>query len=156
MVRRSDKHEVSWSNLSQNASTVQNILLAQGVPTADADTATECEVGSTISKVNFEINWSADNIASAKVIHWMIQVNPAGMTTANPNSYYQANRSYILRRGMEMLPRDLAVNIKRVFPLYIPKIYKRVKANYNLYLSYICSSTEAINACGFAIYKEKS
>ncbi len=75
-----------------------------------------------------------------------------GETLAVPSLYYQSSRSRILKRGMEMLPKDLGTQIKRIFFVPLPK--GRLQENVNVAFRYIATSAEAINICGFAIYKE--
>ncbi len=151
---KSDKHEITWSNLAQNASSVQDITLVLGVPSADKDLATECEIGSHVKSVYFEFHFSAQVITNPKVIHWTIQTFRAGETSTVPSTYYQSGRSTIIKRGMEMLPADQSVVFKRIFVVNIPKHAQRVRDNTVIQFRYISTSTETINACGFAIYKE--
>ncbi len=156
-IIKSDKHEITWSNLAQNASTVQSVTLSQGVPTADVDTSIETEIGSRITSIYFEFHFSPEVITNPKVIHWVINAGiQQGETLTVPSLYYQGDRSKIIKRGMEMLPKDLSTVFKRIFVVRIPKIYQRVKANSFIQFRYICSSTQTINACGIAIYKEYS
>ncbi len=55
---------------------------------------------------------------------------------------------------MEMLPKDTSTIIKRAFLLFIPKGMQRVGDADVLQFKYSISSAEAVNCCGFAIYKE--
>lgn len=151
---KSDKHEVTWSNLVQDASTRVIITLAEGVHSADKDTSTECEVGSHIRSLYLEFHFSAQTTTNPKVIHWQLYQTTTGETIPNPNSYYQPARAKIFQRGMEMLPSNNATVFKRVIRVRVPKIYQRMKDNAFLVFSYQSSSAEAINACGFAVYKE--
>ncbi len=151
-----NKHEITWSNLSQNASTITNIILAQGVQNADADVASETVVGSKVGWLYVEMHFSAQVITNAKVIHWTIEQLRVGQTSPNPNVYYQDTRSQIIKRGMEMLPKDVGTVFKRIFTVKIPQSFQRQKMNQQLVLRYISSSTETINACGFVIYPEIS
>ncbi len=151
-----DKHEVSWSNLGQNASAVQVINLAIGTVVADKNTSTEVAIGSKITSIYFEFHFSSEAGADARVIHWQIYRQKSGETIPIPSLYYQTNRSSIFKRGMEMLPDDDSVVFKRVFVVRIPKIYQRQIQTGALRFSYISTSASTINACGFAIYKEKT
>ncbi len=151
---KSNKHEITWSNLSQNASAVKNIPLVVPVASADKDTETECEIGSHVKSIYFEFHFGAETITSAKVIHWKFFVQSGGETISVPSLYYQTDRSRISKRGMEMLPKDVATIFKRIFVVKIPRHQQRITATSFMTLSYICSSTETINACGIAIYKE--
>ncbi len=151
-----DKHEVTWSNLVQNASTTQVINLAIGTVVADKNSATEVAIGSKITSIYFEFHFSSEGGTSPRVIHWQIYRQKSGETIPAPNTYYQTNRSSIFKRGMEMLPDVESTVFKRVFVQRIPKIYQRQIQTGAIGLSYICSSTETVNACGFAIYEEKA
>ncbi len=151
---KTDKHELVWSNLVQNASAVQEVTLVTGVSSADKNTSTECEVGSHVKSMYFEFHFSADTVVNPKVIHWNIVLLRTGETAQNPNSYYGAGRSHIIKRGMEMLPQDQSTVYKRQFVVRIPKGQQRIRDNTDFRFRYICSSAEAINTCGIVIYKE--
>ncbi len=151
-----DKHEVTWSNLVQNASTTQVINLVIGTAAADKNAATEVGIGAKVTSIYFEFHFASEGGAAPRVIHWQIYRQKAGETIPAPNTYYQDNRSSIFKRGMEMLPDADGTVFKRIFVVKVPRIYQRQVDTGALRLSYICSSTETINACGFAIYKEKS
>lgn len=151
-----NKHELTWSNLSQNASTITNVILSLGVESANADTASEVVVGHQVRGIYLEFHFSAETITNAKVIHWSIEQLRTGQTSPNPILYYQDTRSQILKRGMEMLPKDVSTVFKRIVFVRIPKFMQRAKMNQQIVFRYVCSSTETINACGFAIYKEIS
>ncbi len=151
---KKDKHEITWSNLAQNASAVQVIVLAVGVPSADKNTSSECMVGSHIKSIYFEFHFSPQVTSNPKVIHWIIVGKRTGETIGSPATYYTSERSSIFKRGMEMLPASLDTVFKRIFVVRVPKKFQRMADNMNLELRYICSSTETINACGIAIYKE--
>ncbi len=151
---KSDKHEITWSNLDQNASSVVNIALVIPVASADKDTATECEIGSHVKSIYFEFHFSANTITSPKVIHWKFFVQAGGETISVPSLYYQTDRSRISKRGMEMLPKDASTVFKRIFVVKVPRHQQRITATSFMTFKYICSSAETINACGIAIYKE--
>ncbi len=151
---KTDKHEVTWSNLAQDASTVITIVVASAVQSADKNASTEIEVGSHVKSIYFEFMFSANVVTNPKVIHWKLEYLPSGGSSAVPSSYYQPERSYTIKRGMEMLPKDLSTVYKRVFVVKIPRIYQRGKQGGQLRFRYIATSAEAINACGFLIYKE--
>ncbi len=154
-VNKSDKHEVSWSNLNQNAAGAQVQTLALAVPVADKDTLTEVAVGSHVRGVYIEFQFSAETITNTKIIHWQVGVAVTGQTISVPSLYYQNDRSQILKRGMEMLPKDVSTVIKRIIFVSIPPKFQRFAEGNVLFLSYIASSSETINACGFGIYKER-
>ncbi len=152
---KTDKHEVTWSFLAQNAATAQAVVLADTVAVADKNGNIECSVGSHVRWIYFEFHFSAQVVTNPKVIHWNITYQPDDSATIPaPSTYYNDERSFIMKRGMEMLPADQSTVFKRIFVLKIPKGYQRRKMADRIILNYICSSTETINACGFAIYKE--
>ncbi len=152
---KQDKHEITFSNLAADIGTATLIIpITIGVASANKDTATECEVGSHIRWLYVELNMAAETITNPKILHWQLQGGPEGTTLENPSLYYQGNRSSIFKRGMEMLPKDVSTVYKRVFTVKIPRKMQRVSEGSFIKLMFRASSTEAINACGFVIYKE--
>ncbi len=158
----SEKHEIVWSNLAQNASAVQLITVAQAVQTPGAPDS-EVNIGSTVNSVFFEFNVNGvDNSGVAQIIHWMILKSPMDeleVADINPSLYNQKNKRFILKRGMEMLPEiplgsGGTVQTKRVFVVKLPRTFKRFGVDDRLYFIYISTSTSNINMCGIAIYKE--
>ncbi len=149
----SDKKEVTWSNLASAQSTTTVVVIARGKKIGDVNASTEEPVGSKIYSVYFEINFSAEEIASTKVIHWNIAVESPNNTQTIPSLYYQDDRSFILKRGMEMLPKSVNTIIKRQFVVKIPKVYQRMKEEQDLIFQYVSTSTDTGNCCGFAILK---
>ncbi len=151
-----EKHEITWSNLAQDASSVQNIELVKGVHPATKDGAipSECVIGSIVKSIFFEINIAAQVITNPKVFHWNIIVSRDLQTNPVPSAYNTPSKAMIIHRGMEMLPSDIGTVFKRIFVVRIPKIYQRVRDDMEINLGYIVSSAETINFCGFAIYKE--
>lgn len=147
-----DKHEVTWSNLAQNAGTTQEVTLVSVVKSADADAGNEISVGSKVRGIYIEFNCSAETITSTKTFHWQVCRKPSGITLGAANTYYQDARSYILKRGMEMLPKSVNTIVKRI--IYVP-MHGRLKNLETVVFRYVASSTEAINICGFGIFQEK-
>ncbi len=164
MVRRlrnaapiqSNKQEITWSNLAQDAGTAKTVVLAVGVKSADADAVTEVEIGHSVKFLYLEFQFSAETITNTKIIHWLVDCNISGATAGNPIQYYQPDRSFIIQRGMEMLPKSVNTIIKRIVPIRVPRVYQRAKNNWSLRFRYQASLTETINACGICIYKDKS
>ncbi len=148
---KSEKEEITWSNLAQNASAVQVVTIADAVDSPT--TAGQVEIGDTINAIFFEINFAAETITNPKVIHWLIQKLPPGGSGATPSVYDPNIKSQILHRGMEMLPKDVSTVFKRIFVLKIPRGLRRMQDQSQLQFRYIASSTETVNVCGFAIYR---
>ncbi len=153
---KSSKHEIVWSNLSQDASGVQIIEIVRAIDVANVDTATEIEFGSTVKGIYFEFQFSAETITSTKIIHWKIAKEPVGVVGGVPSAYNTADRRFNLKRGMEMLPKSVNTIIKRIVFIRIPPRMSRMGENDRITFSYIATSAEAINACGIAIYKSFS
>ncbi len=155
-ITTSEKHEVTWSFLAQDAGTVKNVELLKGVHPATKDGAisSECIIGSKVHSIFFEMNIAAQVITNPKVFHWNIIVNRDLQTNPDPNTYNTPSKAMIIHRGMEMLPSDIGTVFKRIFVVRIPKMYQRVRDDMEINLGYIVSSSETINFCGFAIYKE--
>ncbi len=150
----SDKHEITWSNLVQDAGTTKDSTnLVVAVKAGNANLANEVIVGTKITSFYVEMHFSAETVTNPKVIHWRFLIKRTGQTISNPNTYYQTDRSVCLKRGMEMLPKDVSTVYKRVFVIKVPRFLQRMKNDTEVVFEYQCSSTEAINACGFAIYK---
>ncbi len=152
----SEKHEMTWSNLIQDASSVVNIILMEGKSIGDVSLATDVKVGSTVRAIYLEFHFANqdDSNAVPQVIHWTVEVQRTGMAVGAPNLYNVDAKSFIIKRGMEMLPKDTSTVYKRIILVKIPKIYQRVKLNSSLHLKYIASGPQVINACGIGIYKE--
>ncbi len=154
-INKTDKHEVTFTELSTDASTTRNIPLATAVPVADKDNSTEVAVGSHIKWIYCEINFAPETITVAKTVHWTIRMVPPAVTAASsPSQLYQIDRSYVLKRGMEMLVKDVSTVYKRIFVVKIPRAYQRMKQNQKLEFEYVASSANTMNACGIFIYKE--
>ncbi len=154
-VIKTDKHEVTFTQLQTDTSTTKDIQIALGVDVGDKNASTECAVGSHIPWIYCEINFSAEIITVPKTIHWTIRVVPPNQTESVPSNFYAIDRSYVLKRGMEMLPKDVSVVYKRIFTVKIPRIYSRVKDGQVIQFSYVTSSAEATNVCGIFVYKER-
>ncbi len=152
---QSDKHEITWSNLGQDASTPGiQIDLTSVVQPANKNASNEVGIGSRITYLYFEFHFSPAQTANANVIHWTVEYERDGQTTGASNTYYQSNRSQILKRGMEMLPVNVATVFKRIFVVKIPRSAQRQRNNQKLTFNYTASSTQTVNACGIVIYKE--
>ncbi len=153
-IVKTEKHEITFSRLAANDSSTQAIVLSQGVDVGAKTGATDCAIGSHIKWVFCEINFAAETITNPKVINWVVRVVPPLQTEDIPTTVNGAAKSYILKRGMEMLPSDQGTVYKRVFVVKIPKIYQRVKQAQNIEFQYVSSSTETGNTCGIFVYKE--
>ncbi len=154
--RKSQKHEITWSNLSQNAATVVKIPIIKGVDPGSATADTDVVIGNNVRSVYFEFHFSPESTTTAKVIHWQFVKEPFSSNISNPNTYNQTDKRFIMKRGMEMLVRDQGTVFKRIFVVKVPRIYQRVGDTDQYTFQYICSSSETINACGFVIFKENS
>ncbi len=150
----SNKHEVVFSALAENAGTVKTITILQGVEVADANTGVECPVGRTVKSIYVEFNLSAETTTEVKTLEWQIYGQTSGETIGLPSTYYQDSRANILKRGMEMLVRDQSTLIKRIFVVKIPKKFQRITANRTFRFQYISSSVNPQNMCGIFIWKE--
>lgn len=157
-VIKTDKHEITWSLLAADFGTATtSILLVDGVEAANKNTSTECMVGSHVRSIYIEMNMAAQTTTNPKVLHWEVLLKPfsASAGSSNPSLYYQVARNQVIKRGMEMLPSDVATVYKRIFVVRVPKKAQRIGLDDQIALVFRCSSTETINVCGFAIYKEQ-
>ncbi len=148
---KSEKEEVSFSNLIQNASTTKtvDIITATDSPT----TAGQVEIGDTVNSIFCELNFSAENITNTKIIHWMILKLRTGQVIATPSAYDPTIKRQILKRGMEMLPKDVGTTIKRVFVIKLPRSIKNFQDGDKLQFGYVATATDTINTCGFFIFR---
>ncbi len=153
-VIHSEKHEVTWSNLAQNASAIQTINICNPVNPTLKDGPSEVLIGSSVRSLYFEFHFSAQVTTNPKVVHWQVMMERTGQTATSPASYDTVAKSQIFKRGMEMLPSDQSTVFKRILVVRIPKFMQRQKENSDIRFQYIVSSAETINACGFVIYKE--
>ncbi len=114
----SEKQEITWSNLQQNASTTQDINIISTVE--NPSSAGQLNIGATVRAVFFEFNIAAETITNPKVVHWLIEKLPSLGTGSDPTIYDAVNKKQILKRGMEMLPKDVSTVFKRIFVVRIP------------------------------------
>ncbi len=156
----SEKHEITWSFLGQNASAVQSIVIAKAISGAPV-LATDIKTGDTLGSIFIEFNLNGvDNSGTAQIIHWAIVKVPAGDGTfrIDPAIYNSNKKRFTFHRGMEMLPEvPLAsggtVQTKRVFTVKLPKRFQRMGEDDEVSLQYKSTSASGINFCGIAIWK---
>ncbi len=148
---KSEKTEITSSNLAINNATDLTVVLAEGVQ-APATTS-EVEIGNTIKSVFFELNIAAETITNPKVVHWAVRKLPFGTAIQNPSVYDGAAKRFTLHRGMEMLPKDVSTVFKRVFVVRIPPRLRRIGDGDKLVIIFRTSSSETVNICFFAIYR---
>ncbi len=152
------KHEVTVTNLSQNASS--GITVTQIIATESPVTATDIDIGSIVKSIFIEFNVNGvDNSGVAQVIHWLVMKIPAGLATASANTYQSDQKKFILKRGMEMLPEiplgsGGTVQTKRIFVVKIPPRLRRFDDGDTLVLKYQSTSSSGINFCQIGIFKE--
>ncbi len=157
---KSEKHEVSWIFLAQNASTTQTVSLIDAVP-GEPSGANEVEVASTVRSIYVEFNLNGvDNSGASQVFNWSISKQPANSNIApDPGLFDTKDKRFILKRGMEMLPEvpldsGGTVQTKRIFVVKIPPRMSRWGEDDQLILQYKATSASAVNFCGFVIFKE--
>ncbi len=149
---KSEKEEIAWSNLGQDASTTIVVPIVTGVDSPT--TAGTVEIGATVSSIYFEFNLVADTTTTVKIFHWQVVKSPHADYAEIANSYDTDHKNQILKRGMEMLPKaTTAVQTKRIFVVRIPPRLRRIADGDVIQFRYQCTSAETINCCGIAIYK---
>ncbi len=153
---QSDKHEIVWTQLSQDLAPAVATQILIGTQSADKNLAVEVETGSHVKSLYFEFNISAEDVTTAKVVDWIVILRPQNVSSAaiTPTLFYQTGRNLIIQRGREMLPKALSTVYKRVFRVRIPKKYQRIGAGDTINIVFGASSSEVINLCGFCIFKE--
>ncbi len=149
---QSAKIEFPWSDFLIDAGTAKiekNILTAIKNPTSDYFV----EIGSSVKYFYFEFHFSAETVTNPKVVHWLLQKLEGGIAAAelDPLFYNSALRNKIIKRGMEMLPKDTSTVFKRIFVVRVPKGMQRMAEGDIWKFTYHCSSTETINSCGIVI-----
>ncbi len=147
-----EKIEQTWSNLAQDAGSAK-IEISIITAVRNVTTANQVKIGASIKWIYFEFHFSAQTTTNPKVMHWLIQKVPQGVSAmeADPIIYNQTNKKYIIKRGMEMLPSDTSTVFKRIFSVRIPRWMQRTADGDIWKFIYHASSTETINACGIAI-----
>ncbi len=151
---QSNKHEVTFSHLAQDSSSNQTVTLATGTDAADKNTSIEVGIGSHIKWIFCEFNFAAETITEVKQVHWAFRFVPSGQTPSGASQLFGTDRAFVIKRGMEMLPKNVSTVFKRVFVLPIPKKYQRITDAGSLIFTYIASSSNTMNACGIFVYKE--
>ncbi len=146
------KHELTWTKLGTNYQATQTEIIANPVQSPSADN--EVDIGSRVNSVYFEFNCSGSALTNPTVLHWAVQMFRTAQTASGPTLYNQINKSQILKRGMEMIPKDLSTVIKRIFVVKIPPSFRRMRENQQIQIKMQASDTGAINVCGIMIYKE--
>ncbi len=153
-VINSEKHEITWSNLAQDAGTATvTVPLVIAVAPSAVNLATEVPIGATVRSIFIEFNVSASATGTIKIYHWLVQKRMGGLAGSDPILYNQNAKKSIFKRGMEMIPNNVATVIKRVFVVRIPPRYRRMGQADQLIYAYKASTTDALNSCGIAIYK---
>ncbi len=118
------------------------------------DNTAEVSIGCHIKWLYCEINFAAQVITNPKTVNWTIRMVMPGQSPSVPTQLYAIDRSYVLKRGMEMLPKDVGTVYKRMFVVKIPRVYQRMKEGQKLEFEYVASSSETMNTCGIFIFKE--
>ncbi len=102
--------------------------------------------------LEFQLSASAAGIIT--MIDWTVNFKRTGQTLTSPGLFYQTDRSQILKRGKEMIPADVNTIIKRIIYVRIPRTFQRMQADKKFFISFRSTTSQVINSCGFAIYKE--
>ncbi len=146
-----EKLEQTFTELSQDASATRTVAIITAV--RDPANDTQFSPGSQLPWIFFELNFAAETITAAKTVHWQILKVPAGLALTSAALFGEAYKKFILKRGMEMLPKDVATVYKRVGVVRIPPRLRRFDEGDTLLFRYISSSSNTMNACGFFIGK---
>ncbi len=144
---KTEKTEITWSDLATDYGSA-NVNKTIAVPGTN-----DLEIGDTINWVYFEFNCAAQTTTNPKVLHWSVIKLRTGQSAPTGSTYNQAIKAQILKRGMEMLPSDVATVYKRQFVVKLPRSIKRFRDGDSLIISFRASSTETINNCGFAVFR---
>ncbi len=143
----SEKKENTLSSLATDfgSATIQlDILEAVQDPTGIA----EIEIGTTVRYIFFELNIAAETITNPKILHWAVVKEPFGTAQpVAPTTVDGIAKRFILKRGMEMLPKDVSTVFKRIFVVRIPPRLRRMGDSDKLVINFRATSTESINVC---------
>ncbi len=150
----SDKHEVAWADFGADYSAPTDKLLIDPVLPGAVSASTEVGIGSRVMGIYLEFQVSASAAAIITMIDWYVHFKRTGQTLTSPGLFYQTDRSQILKRGKEMIPADVNTVIKRIIYVRIPRTFQRMQADKKFFISFRSTTSQVINSCGFAIYKE--
>ncbi len=155
-IINSNKHENTWSFLGLDNALVKEVTVIEAVDRSDIDTALpqEVAIGSIVKSIYFEFHFSAAQTANANIVHWQVLKEQGAQTLSNPNAYNGVDKSQIYKRGMEMLPVNVATVYKRIFVIKIPRGKQRMMQGSRWLFRFISSSSQTINTCGITIFKE--
>ncbi len=151
---KKDKHEVVFTALAEAGATIREITLTNVVPIGDKNLSQEVGVGSHVYGIYCEFQVNAEQTGTTNILHWQFMIDKTGQSLTGPSSYYQKDRSQVIKRGMEMIPKSIGTITKRIIFVSIPKIYQRMKDGDTIKFRYITTAADQINICGFFIYKE--
>ncbi len=144
---KTEKTEITWTDLAADFGAA-NINKTIAIPGTN-----NLEIGDTIRWVYFELNMAAETVTAPNVLHWQVIKLRTGQSVTNVTLYDQANKAQVLKRGMEMLPKDVSTVYKRTFVVRLPRSIRRFRDGDSLVLSFRALLTNSINSCGFAIFR---
>ncbi len=153
---QSEKHEIEWTNLAQDAGTTVTVNLATAVQASAINLRNEVKQGDHIKSIFLEFNVAPETITATKVVHWKVIKNPHGDSSHTGNEYNAKVKNQVLHRGMEMLVKDVGTVFKRIFVVRIPRGVQRMADGDTIDFLYQSTSTQTQNLCGFAIYRSYS
>ncbi len=144
---KTEKTEIVWTDLAADfgAANISKVIAIPGV--------NNLEIGDTIKWVYFELNMAAETVTAPNVLHWQVIKLRTGQSVVNVSLYDQANKAQVLKRGMEMLPKDVSTVYKRTFVVKLPRSIQRFRDGDQLIISFRALLTNTINSCGFAIFR---
>ncbi len=149
-TRAYEKREGTFSSLAADISTTTNFapLTCVRDPVADMDVTP----GTHVNTIYAEFNIAAETITNPKVFHWILQKNPIAAVAMTPSTYNANSKSWIIKRGMEMLPKNVSTVYKRIFAVRVPKKMRRMSEGDVMVLRGVSTSSETMNFCGFVLY----
>ncbi len=159
-VVHSTKHYVQFPIDQISTGTVQSIVIADGVESTIANSATEVEEGAIVKAVFLEL-WLENTGNLGEFIATLTKVPEfgTGPTFAQMAALFTySNKKNILYCTQGLTPNDgvaQPVNLIRNW-FKIPKGKQRFGLGDRLILSISNTSAQDLNRCGFATYKEYS
>ncbi len=159
-IVHSVKHQVQFPFNAISTGTSENLLITTAVESTQANLATEVPEGSIIKAVYVEM-WlqNSANDGHAVAVLEKTTLNNGGATFTNLASLF----SYVNKKNILFTHQGLTSNdgVGNPIPIVrqwfkIPKGKQRFGLGDRLFLSISNPSSQNLNRCGFALYKEMS
>ena len=157
---QSQKHYVQFTVSPITTATTENIRLVDAVESTTANASTEVSEGSIIKAIYIELWLQNDGADSAQIVTvTKDSQNTSGPTYAQMGALFSYNNKKNILFTHQGLGSNDAISGPQVVLrqwIKIPKGKQRFGLNDRIHLSIANVSSQDLNRCGFAIYKEYS